>query len=117
MSQENVEIVRRFNAPSERQSLIPTIRADLEQYGYDPQPEAVLAVWAEDPTWQHVHPDIEWDTGLGTVARGPRELVQWWADWVEGWESYVYPILGYSDLGDWVMPQPRFARWAARAFR
>jgi ketosteroid isomerase-like protein len=27
----------------------------------------------------------------------------WWADWAETWDSYVYRISEYRDLGDWVL--------------
>jgi hypothetical protein len=83
------------------------IRESLERFGPDPQPEAVLAEWRDDPGWQYGHPEIEWDvraTGaFGTVAHGPREVALWWADWVEAWDSYVYRISEYRDLGDWVL--------------
>ena len=106
MSQENVEVVRRVLTPYDGQDMLPALRAGLERLGSDPSPEAVLAVWADDPGWRHMHPDIEWDSqqvmGMRT-AHGPQELVEWWAEWVEVWRSYVYRILEYRDLGDWVM--------------
>jgi ketosteroid isomerase-like protein len=107
MSQENVEIVRRYNEPLEGNDVIPAIREALEQFGPDPQPDAVLAAWAEDPTMQHLHAEIEWDvnaTGaVGGAAHGPREMLSWWAGWLEAWKSYAYRILEYRDLGDWVL--------------
>jgi hypothetical protein len=107
MSQENVEVVRRLNTPHEGEDVIPLIRESLERFGPYPQPDTVLAEWAKDPGWQHMHPEIEWDvsaTGVfGTVAHGPRELALWWADWAEAWDSYVYRISEYRDLGDWVL--------------
>ena len=107
MSQENVEVVRGFNAPREGENLIPVVREALERLGPDPAPEAILALWGEDPGWRYAHPDIEWDlraTGaVGSAARGPREVGAWWAEWVEVWESYVYRMRDYRDLGDWVL--------------
>jgi ketosteroid isomerase-like protein len=107
MSQEDVEVVRRYNAPREGTDVIPEIRKAVERFGPDPQREAVLAVWADDPAMQHLHPDIEWDvsaTGaFGSTAHGPTQLARWWAEWVEGWESYVYRMLDYRDLGEWVL--------------
>jgi ketosteroid isomerase-like protein len=107
VSQENVEVVRQYNEPYEGDDVIPVIRETLERVGPDPQPDAVLAEWAAHPVMQHLHADIEWDvsaTGaVGNTAHGPRGLALWWADWVEGWESYVYRILDYRDLGDWVL--------------
>ena len=106
MSEENVEIVRRYNAAHEGENLVLVIRAIIEELGPDPQPEAVLAAWASDPGLQYLHPEIEWDTTragpLGSNARGPLELAGWWADLGDVWESYVYRILGYRDTGDWV---------------
>ena len=107
MSQENVEIVRRFNEPHDGEDIIPLLRAGVELVGPDPEPEAVLAFWAEDPGWRYVHPEIEWDvaaTGpVGATASGPVEVARWWADWSETWESYVYRMVEYRDLGDWVL--------------
>ena len=107
MSQQNVEIVRRSMEPYDGVNVMPAIRESLERFGPDPQPDVVLAQWANDPAFRHMHPEIEWDvtaTGaFGTVARGPRELALWWADWVEAWESYVYRVREHRDLGDWVL--------------
>ena len=99
MSQENVGVVRGYNAAHEGGDVIPPIREALDRLGPDPEPDAVLAVWAAEPAMQHLHADIEWDvaaTGaIGTSVRGPTELWRWWADWVEGWESYVYRMREY----------------------
>src|SRR4051794_35870877 len=107
MSQQNVEIVRRFNEPYDGRDVIPWIRESVERLGPDPQPEAVLADWAGDPVWQYVNPEIEWDVtavgAVGGVARGPRELALWWRDWVQAWQSYTYRVSTYQDLGDWVL--------------
>jgi hypothetical protein len=107
MSQENVEIVRGFNQPREGDDLVPVIREALEQLGPDPTAEAVLALWDEDPGWRYAHPDIEWDisaTGaVGSAIHGPLEVAAWWADWVDVWDSYIYRMLAYRDLGDWVL--------------
>ncbi|MDX6673676.1 MAG: SnoaL-like domain [Solirubrobacteraceae bacterium] len=107
MSQENVDIVRRFNEPSEGDNLVPVIRGAVEQLGPDATPEAILAWWVEHPGWRYAHPDIEWDisaTGaVGAAIRSPRELAAWWADWIEVWDSYIYRMLSYRDLGDWVL--------------
>jgi hypothetical protein len=94
MSQENVEIVRRLNAPYEGENVVPLIRDMVERLGPDPRADSVLAGWAEDPAWQHAHPEIEWDVraagAFGTIAHGPRQLTLWWAEWIEVWESYIY---------------------------
>jgi hypothetical protein len=106
MSQENVEIVRLFNAPVEGDDAIPDIREMLERTGPDFEPDTVLADWAKHPVWRHAHHDIEWDgSALGIVkpALGPREVMLFWADWSEAWESYVYRIVEYRDLGDHVL--------------
>ena len=105
MSREAVEVVRRFNSPYDGQDMIPAIRDGLGRLGPDPQAEEVLALWAEDPMLQHLHPDIEWDIrAVGIkIARGPRELARMWGEWVETWESYTYRLLDYRDLGDWVL--------------
>jgi hypothetical protein len=107
MSEENVEIVRRFNEPYDGEDIIPVIRAGLQRLGPDPRPEEVLALWADDPGWRHAHPELELDlmaTGpLGVKARGAAEVGRWWTEWSEAWESYVYRMVEYRDLGDWVL--------------
>jgi ketosteroid isomerase-like protein len=105
MSQENVEVVRRFHAPGEGKDLVPRVREVREQLGHDPEPSAVLAFWAQDPGWRHLHPDIEWDPGTGVLgtAHGVFDLTRWWDEWVEVWESYVFRVAEYRDLGDWVL--------------
>ncbi len=102
-----MDVVRRFNTHYEGQNVVPLFRAGAERLGPDPQPDAVLAFWAEDPAYRNMHPEIEWDvtaTGaFGTVAHGPRELALWWTDWSQAWESYVYRIIERRDLGDWIL--------------
>src|SRR5436309_3105238 len=107
MSQENVAVVRQYNAPYEGDDLVPVIAEVLRRIGPDPQRDAVLAAWAEDPALQHLHPEIEWDVSalgaVGSVPRGAREWALWWVDWVEVWETYVYRMGEYRDVGDWVL--------------
>ena len=107
MSRENVEVVRCFNEPHDGEDIIPLLRAGIEHVGPDPEPEAVLAFWADDPGWRYAHPEIEWDVGatgpVGSTASGPLDVARWWTDWSETWESYVYRMVEYRDLGDWVL--------------
>jgi ketosteroid isomerase-like protein len=107
MSQENVEVVRGHNEPYDGQELVAVIKAALDRLGPQPTRDEVLSLWAQDPGWRHVHPDIEWDvTGVGAVGsttKGPLQVAAWWKDWIETWDSYVYRIAEYRDLGDWVL--------------
>jgi ketosteroid isomerase-like protein len=105
VSLQNVEIVRRINAAHEGRDVIGLMRQRLEPLGADPQPDAVLAMWADDPLVRHVHPDVEWESPLPGVAtaHGTEDLLRWWGEWLEVWESYRLRILAYRDLGDWVM--------------
>ena len=105
VSHENVEIVQRFSLREEGHDMMPGLRTIIERLGRDPQPEAVLAVWAEHPAFQHFHPDIEWDAPAADIraARGIRDLYRWWAEWADVWESYTFRVLEWRDLGDWVM--------------
>jgi ketosteroid isomerase-like protein len=105
MSQENVEIVRRLQARYDGTDLVPRIRELVERLGPNPEPEALVAWWSEDPGWRYMHPEIDWDPGPGLLgrARGITELSQWWAAWVEAWESYVFRVSEYRDLGEWVL--------------
>ena len=106
MSQENVEIVRRFMSAHEGEDLIPLIREFAERLGPEFQPHAVLAWWADDPGWQHAHPNIEWDSQVveeQETAHGPTEVAVRWAGYLELWDSFVYRAVEYRDLGDWVL--------------
>jgi LmbE family N-acetylglucosaminyl deacetylase len=105
MSQEDVQVVQRFLSPYEGEDLVAPMQEFVERFGPDFPPDAVLAFWAEDPSWQHAHPDIEWDSraaGL-LLARGPRELSLWVVEWLEAWDRYVNRVVEYRDLGDWVL--------------
>jgi hypothetical protein len=107
MWQENVELVRDHLEPYDGEDLIPTIRAYVERLGPTPERDAVLAVWAKDPSWRHVHPEAEWEVAgggpLDTKVAGPTGIARWWADWTEVWESNVYRVVEYRDLGEWVL--------------
>jgi ketosteroid isomerase-like protein len=106
MSADDVEIVRRFLVSYESGDMVPRMREFVERVGPDFQPDAVLAEWAQDPVFQHIHPDIEWDaraSGLSATARGQGELALWWVGVLEMWESYVVRVAEYRDLGDWVL--------------
>jgi hypothetical protein len=109
VSAEAVEVVRRFNDPYEGQDVMPVLREQLERLGPDPDPDEVLAVWAEDPSYRHAHPEIAWDTsglGLGGPAlKGPSEMTSWWAEWTEAWKTYTYRTVSYRDLGEWVLTE------------
>src|SRR6478752_4692527 len=104
MSQENVEVVRHFDALLEGRDIMPEIRTLVERLGPAPTLDAVLTAWAEHPVWKHLHPDIEWDAPIPGLApaRGAQEVVRWWGDWVEAWQSYVPSTSEYHDLGEWV---------------
>jgi hypothetical protein len=56
MSQEEVEVVRRFWPPGESEDLVPWMRELVERLGPDFEQEAALAYWAQDPRFQHMHP-------------------------------------------------------------
>jgi ketosteroid isomerase-like protein len=107
MSQEMVDVVKRFDALIEGQDLMPAIRAGVQGLGANPTQDEVLALWAWHPFWRHLHPDIEWDAPLlgAAPANGAREVVRWWTDWAEAWGTYVPHTSKYRDLGEWVMSE------------
>jgi hypothetical protein len=111
MSQQDVDVVRRFHEPWEGTDVMPRIREAVGVFGPDPDPAVVEAWWAEDPGWRHVQGDIEWDTravpGVGTKIKGAKEVAAWWGDWTNAWESYVYRNREYRDLGGWVLCETR----------
>ena len=105
MSQDALEIVRLFNEAHEGENLIPIIETALARLPVDAGKEAVSEWMAEDPAWRYLDPDIEWDVRVpdASPAVGAVAVVEWWTTWVEVWESYSYRILGYRDLGAWVI--------------
>jgi ketosteroid isomerase-like protein len=107
MSQENVDIVRSHLKPYDGVDIIPAIREYVERLGPTPDPDAVLAVWAEDESWRHFHPEGEWEVAnsgvLDIKAVGPVEIARWWNDWAEAWDRYTYRVVEYRDLGEWVL--------------
>jgi hypothetical protein len=107
MSQENVEMVRRHLDPYEGEDFVPVLSEAVEELGPEPQPDAVLALWAEGPSFRHLHQEVAWEVAIGgpldVEATGPTEILRWWAEWLEVWESYVYRAVEYRDLGEWVL--------------
>jgi hypothetical protein len=106
MSQQDVEVVREHLAPHEGEEVLPVIKALIDRFGPDPQPETVLATLADDPGWRLTDREIEWDmsaTGMGGVAHGVRELAVWWGVWVAVWSSQSYRMREYRDMGDAVL--------------
>src|SRR5438874_12526667 len=106
MSQEDVEVVRLANEPHNGEDMVPIIREDVEGIADWSDTDAVVAAVASDPNVRPMHPEVEWDAsalGLFGVAHGLYELAVFWREWVEVWESYVYEMREYRDLGDWVL--------------
>jgi ketosteroid isomerase-like protein len=107
MSEENVEVVHRFLDPYEGRDVMPVIRAVVAEFGPDPDRDHVLAWWADDPAWRYLLSEVEWDTtaipGIGTKVKGPTEVANWWADWTDAWESYMYRTTEIRDLGGSVL--------------
>ena len=102
-----MELVRRHLEPYEGQDIVPSVRELVARLGPAPEPDAVIAVRADDPAWRHHHPEAEWETVFGgpldMKAAGPVEMHQTWVAWTEVWESYVYRVVEYRDLGEWVL--------------
>ena len=106
MSQENVEIVRLATEPHNGEDMVPVIRDGLGHIVDWSDTDAVVAAMAQDPNVRPMHPDVEWDAsaiGVFNVTHGLYGLALFWREWVELWESYVYEMREYRDLGDWVL--------------
>ena len=106
MSQENVEIVRLATEPHNGEDMVPVIRDGLGHIVDWSDTDAVVAAMAQDPNVRPMHPDVEWDAsaiGVFSVTHGLYALALFWREWVELWESYVYEMREYRDLGDWVL--------------
>jgi len=106
MSQENVEVVRLATKPRDGEDMVPIIRETVEGIADWADTDAVVAAIANDPMVLPMHPEIEWDAsalGLFGVAHGFYGLAVFWRDWVATWESYIYEMREYRDLGVWVL--------------
>jgi hypothetical protein len=106
VSRQNVEIVRGFVGPADGEDLVPRMRELVERFGPDFPRDPILTYWAEDPGWRHMDPEIEWISelpGLSQKVTGPSELLEWWRELIEAWESYTYTTVELRDLGDWVL--------------
>src|SRR2546421_5457702 len=106
MSQETLEVVRSANEPHNGEDMVPIIREFVEGITDWSDTDAVVAAAASDPMVRPMHPDVEWDAsaiGVLGVAHGLYGLALFWREWVEAWESYVYEMREYRDLGDWVL--------------
>ena len=109
MSKETVEIVRRHTGRYDGLDTAVVLREAIKDLDLDDRhavSAAVAAMVAEDPAWRCVDSDIVWDaTGLGasSVARGIDEVAAYWRDWAGLWQSYLYRVAEYRDLGDWVL--------------
>jgi ketosteroid isomerase-like protein len=106
MSQENVEVVRHATQQRDGKDLVPWIREFVESVDWS-DPDAVAAAVAEEAQGRYLDPDIEWEweaTGaVGDVFRGLYGVARYWADWAADWESYVYRVKEYRNLGSWVL--------------
>jgi len=101
-----VEIVRLATEPHEGEDMVPVMRDGLGGIVDWSDTDAVVAAMAQDPNVRPMHPDVEWDAsaiGVFGVAHGLYGLALFWREWVELWESYVYEMSEYRDLGDWVL--------------
>ena len=106
MSHENVEIVRLATEPHNGEDMVPIVREIVEEIADWSDADAVVAAVANDPDVRPMHPEIEWDAsalGLFGVAHGLYGLAVFWREWVEVWETYIYEMREYRDLGDWVL--------------
>jgi hypothetical protein len=106
MTQANVEVVRLATEPHNGEDMVPIIRELVEGVTDWSDADAVVAAFANDPDVRPLDPEVEWDAsaiGVFGVAHGLYELALFWREWVEMWESYVYEMREYRDLGDLVL--------------
>jgi hypothetical protein len=105
MSKEAVEVVRLSTEPHNGEDMVPIIREVVEGLDWS-DTDSVVAAIADDPDVRPIHPEIEWDAsalGFFGVAHGFYGLAVFWKELVEVWESYVYEMREYRDLGGWVL--------------
>jgi SnoaL-like protein len=107
MSDQSLEVVRNLLSAHEGEDVLPALRSSLRRLGPNPQPDAAMAVLADDPGWKYYDPDIEWDTSdlteVNTKVSGLRELAVWWSLWVAAFSRHEYKNVKYAQVGDWVL--------------
>jgi hypothetical protein len=100
MSDADVQVVRAYNEPYSGQDVIPVLERAVEAY----EQGGTAAVDAAEPELSAVVDDeIEWDMGPAGAYRGRDGLLRYWREWIGMWESYVYEVRDYEDLGDTVL--------------
>jgi ketosteroid isomerase-like protein len=105
MSQENLEMLRRANAPLQGVNVAPAIRAGLaaDADAIPPDLAAALAAWMT-----LFHPDVVIDTsrvdmpGFG-VFSGFEGILKLFGRWIEEWDHYSWTHGNFSDAGDHVI--------------
>jgi uncharacterized protein YjlB len=101
MSQADVDVVRAYNEPYSGEDVIPLFERMVEAYDRAGVEEVVNVL---DPALSAaIHADVEWDMGPAGVNRGYEGLMDYWRDWIALWESYVYEMRSYEDLGEHVL--------------
>jgi ketosteroid isomerase-like protein len=115
MSHENLDVVRAYLSATQGDDMVPLLPRMIE---FDADiargvavPDAVAALSKLNPEVGYLDPAIEWDVsatgGLAGVYRGLDGFARYWIDWLEMWSSYVYRVVEYRDLGDWVLTPMR----------
>jgi SnoaL-like domain len=106
MSPEDTEVVRCAVGAHDGEEWADGLQDALSAVDLD-DPESVAAFVANDPGFRATHREIVVDISvLGAappVYRGHSEMLGFWLDWGGTWERYVYRVLEYRDLGDWVL--------------
>ena len=111
MSERDVKVVRDYNEPYDGRDLAALIRERLDGIDLDDRTavaSAAARAILEEPITRHLHPDVVWDlSGAGDAIfgeqRGLAAVAQYWVDWAGVWESYVYRVSEYRDLGGTVL--------------
>ena len=96
MSQENVEIVRRF---------VEAMQLFFESYRKNPR--SIASAVAADALWPeyrevltYTDPEVEWKTVMGQTHRGYLETAKVWDDYLTWAEDYRVDLQELAELDD-----------------
>ena len=96
MSQENVEVVRRF---------VEAMQLFFESYWENPR--SIASAVAADSLWPeyrevltYTDPEVEWKTAMGQTHRGYLETAKVWDDYLTWAEDYRVDLQELAELDD-----------------
>ena len=100
MAREPIDVVRDYVGPYSGEEFFPVIEELARIY----EVGGVEAVQERFPDIiDLVADDVEWQAEPVGSFRGIEGLLDFWRDWAGLWESYVYTVRSYEEVGPYVL--------------